>query len=401
MKPAVHTSPPASPRHSPGKIQKPGERPNRPGPYREVGPRGGEVPNPRRFVIEPSDPKLPPTQEPGHNWERRLTSPGERRAAVRGVRRLDEDLFGPDRDGDHPQYRACRDHPSKRGTRLLFSRLWNASKHLLAEGTTQFASEFRRDFPARAWEVHVLHYLQRSGVALATSPPMGPDFKGVLDGRKLWVECVIVTSGVGDDAVLQPSKHQSLVALGPSEKVALRYASALTSKLAKIAHYRKKGIIATDDAVLVALHQANIQDSDLHDWVNPVVLRVLFGIGEPTIAIDPYAGTTSRYIAPMPWVAKFNKAVVPTRLFLDEANCGVSGVLFSRSDTWALARRVAKRMYLVHNQSPLVVMPNFVLPVRGEAWVEGGLVRHVGVLARHGPLSKNRRVRRAEGLGEL
>lgn len=50
--------------------QKPGQTPAKPGEYVERGPRGGEVPNPRRVTIEPGDPKLPPTQEPGRTWER-------------------------------------------------------------------------------------------------------------------------------------------------------------------------------------------------------------------------------------------------------------------------------------------------------------------------------------------
>jgi len=50
--------------------QKPGEKPNRPGEYREVGPRGGRVPKPRQVTIERGDPRLPPTQKPGWQWER-------------------------------------------------------------------------------------------------------------------------------------------------------------------------------------------------------------------------------------------------------------------------------------------------------------------------------------------
>lgn len=50
--------------------QKPGEKPKRPGEYEERGPRGGQVRDPRVVTIEPRDPKLPPTQEPGHTWER-------------------------------------------------------------------------------------------------------------------------------------------------------------------------------------------------------------------------------------------------------------------------------------------------------------------------------------------
>ena len=50
--------------------QKPGETPKRPGEYGERGPRGGQVPNPRTVTMEPRDKPLPPTQKPGHTWER-------------------------------------------------------------------------------------------------------------------------------------------------------------------------------------------------------------------------------------------------------------------------------------------------------------------------------------------
>jgi hypothetical protein len=50
--------------------QKPGEVPARTGEYEERGPRGGQVPKPRRVTIEPGDRPLPPTQEPGRTWER-------------------------------------------------------------------------------------------------------------------------------------------------------------------------------------------------------------------------------------------------------------------------------------------------------------------------------------------
>ena len=50
--------------------QKPGEKPAKPGEYIEVGPRGGQVANPRKVTIEEGDKPLPPTQEPGRGWER-------------------------------------------------------------------------------------------------------------------------------------------------------------------------------------------------------------------------------------------------------------------------------------------------------------------------------------------
>ena len=52
-----------------GPLQKPGEKPNRPGEYIETGPLGGAIPNPRQITIEPGDNRLPPTQRPGRRWK--------------------------------------------------------------------------------------------------------------------------------------------------------------------------------------------------------------------------------------------------------------------------------------------------------------------------------------------
>lgn len=51
------------------KLQKPGEKPQKPGDYIEVGPQGGKVKNPRVPTMEPGDKPLPPTQKPGHLWK--------------------------------------------------------------------------------------------------------------------------------------------------------------------------------------------------------------------------------------------------------------------------------------------------------------------------------------------
>lgn len=37
------------------------------GTYKEVGPRGGQVKNPRTVKIDQGD-RLPPTQKPGNKW---------------------------------------------------------------------------------------------------------------------------------------------------------------------------------------------------------------------------------------------------------------------------------------------------------------------------------------------
>ena len=48
---------------------KPGTDNQPAGTYREVGPRGGQVPNGRTVHIDQGD-RLPPTQKPGRGWTR-------------------------------------------------------------------------------------------------------------------------------------------------------------------------------------------------------------------------------------------------------------------------------------------------------------------------------------------
>lgn len=49
---------------------KPGTDNQPSGTYTEVGPRGGKVSDPRIVHIGKDD-RLPPTQEPGHKWEKK------------------------------------------------------------------------------------------------------------------------------------------------------------------------------------------------------------------------------------------------------------------------------------------------------------------------------------------
>lgn len=52
-----------------GDLIKPGTDNQPAGKYREVGPRGGKVKNPRTVEIKAGD-RLPPTQKSGSKWER-------------------------------------------------------------------------------------------------------------------------------------------------------------------------------------------------------------------------------------------------------------------------------------------------------------------------------------------
>jgi hypothetical protein len=53
------------------KLQKPGEKPKKPGEYIERGPLGGKVSDARQVTIEKGDTPLPPTQQKKRTWEKK------------------------------------------------------------------------------------------------------------------------------------------------------------------------------------------------------------------------------------------------------------------------------------------------------------------------------------------
>src|SRR5262249_3903444 len=134
---------------------------------------------------------------------------------------------------------------------------------------------------------------------------------------------------------------------------------------------------------------------DLHDHEVPLVVRVLYGIGETVLLVDPYKGTTRPHVPPMPSVKKRSGTDVSTRVFMEEASATISGVLFARVDVCNLFPMRTRRLYLAHHPTPLAAFRVGALPLRGEIWIEHR-VTHAGRVARYGPLSKRRRWPREE-----
>lgn len=298
-------------------------------------------------------------------------------------------------DTDHAWYGACRDHFTRRPIRRALARIWTTLGEFIPEPPKQFVSEFRKDFPARSWELYVLALLARSGAKLVKSPREGPDFCATLpDGRRFWVECIVPGHGKGEDAVpLPPSSDgngRRSGTAGPSARVALRYTNAITTKIAKVESYRAKGIVKPTEAVLVAVNQGAIDLSDLHDVEVPLLVRVLFGIGETVILVDPYAHTSRAHVPRMPSVRKHGGSDVPTQIFLTDASASIAGVLFARRSIFNLFPVRTRLAYLAHNPRAHVGFPLAALPLRGEVWVEQRL-NHAGTLSQHGPLARRRR----------
>jgi hypothetical protein len=157
--------------------------------------------------------------------------------------------------------------------------------------------------------------------------------------------------------------------VGPSARVALRYTNALTTKIAKVESYRAKGIVKPTEAVLVAVNQGAIDLSDLHDVEVPLLVRVLFGIGETVILVDPYADTSRAHVPRMPSVRKHGGSDVDADLSDGRERVDRRRALRAPLDLQPLPHPHTAR---IPRSQPARArrLPARTLPLRGEVWVE-------------------------------
>lgn len=290
-------------------------------------------------------------------------------------------LFGPADEGTCDAYRACRDHGTKADARAFLEHAWNRLGHLVGDRQQHFLAEFRSNFHAKSWELYLLDVLSAASCVIEPGKPEGPDICATVGGKRVWIEAVVPTPGAPEspDRVFQRPSGPWAGALYPEAALLVRYRSVLEEKLKKIDRYLAKGVIATTDAVLIAVNQGAILDSDLHDAEVPAIVKAVFPIGETVMVVTPYSAEAPRVeIPPRFSVTKKKGAEVSTTLFLEPRSAAVSGVLFASQVVWNLQKAAENDLSLVHNPQAKTPLPLRSLPLKCELWVEDEELRHEG-----------------------
>lgn len=296
----------------------------------------------------------------------------------------------PAGSAEHSWYRACRDHVTKRPVRIALSRIWNVHGHLLPETPEQFVDQFRRDFPARSWELYVLGWIARSGATVERAPGEGPDFCATHPrlGR-FWIECVVPTVGQGANRVWQRPADVTIWNGPPNEPIELRYTSAIQAKIQKVAGYRDRGIVAPTEPVIIALNQGAILDSDLNDIELPLAMKVLYGIGGTVLQVELGTGEASVEVRSRTAIPNAAGALVSTQIFAEPTSSVIAGIVIARTSVFNLIWGRRRRLIMAHNPLAAVPAPVGVLPFRGELWVgPNQRLTHRGVVSPYGPLSR-------------
>jgi hypothetical protein len=153
-----------------------------------------------------------------------------------------------------PQHRgavAAREHCEE---------MW-AAFHPLAD--RNFLERLLFEFHQRCFEMYLGASLVSAGIDVRAPKP-GPDFEVSAGGQRIFIEAVAATPGNPEhaDAVSEPvyrdAEGRAIAVEVPHDRITLRIASAVRAKLDVFDRYRSKGLVAADDACIVAVNLRDI-----------------------------------------------------------------------------------------------------------------------------------------------
>jgi hypothetical protein len=277
-------------------------------------------------------------------------------------------------------YRRCRDHQNKSDEKASFERAFEALGHLLPEGREHFASEFRRDFYSRAWELYLLAVLSNAGLHLESAPAIGPDILIHLpNGRRCWIEAVVPQPGTGEDKVFERPAGRRAVSYGSVDRLLLRYRSALEDKLKKVGRYAEAGIVAPGDHVVIAVGGWGIPDAFMWDMDVPALVKAVYPVGEPVLVVPVESEERSHVEVPPRWVvSKASGVKISTDPFLERRTAGVSGAIYVRQDVWNSLWDAKVALGFIHNDGARNPLGLGLLPCGTEWCVHGNELRQTG-----------------------
>src|SRR3989344_6635142 len=235
------------------------------------------------------------------------------------------------------------------------------------------------EFLGRSWEMTVGCALLGLGYTLQPKrSSFGPDAKIASKSPHIWVESVASSHGTGRDAL--PQMIYGVAQSLPKNELLLRFSNAVISKYRKYKEpYLSSGLLKNDEPYVIAVGKGSIQFLDAYP---PVALRYLLGIGDLTLLmpLDPQTGArkvTEQFFSRQPAVEKKSGEDVLVGFFDDEANAGISGVIFCENHIMNHPDPLGSDFVLVRNPNASAPLPNDFLPIGAEWVAKDNMVSYV------------------------
>ena len=274
------------------------------------------------------------------------------------------DKIGP---GDDAVYIFNRNSKYLGELRDEVERMWSIYRPFCPD--EHFETEFRKDFFARLWEMHLACALVENGFSLIKPPGCGPDV--LVKEPRVWIEAVTATSGKGNNRV--PKPIEGVAMSFPQDKIILRLTAALSEKQKKVKKYIERGIVANDEPIIVAINSAGISSSDIEQTLEvPMIVKGVFGVGDLyfKVPIMGSSGEPSSGYHLQPSRKNANGSEVPMNNFLSRHYECISAVIFCPLSVHHSRRPYGRNFYVVHNPFAAAPLPLGAFPVGREYWAE-------------------------------
>ena len=281
------------------------------------------------------------------------------------------DLFAATPDNACPAYLNFRraDNDDCRAGRQHCEDLWTDFESL---ADANFITEFPIHLHERWFEMYLAVALKRAGLNVQC-PKRGPDILLTSGNSRIWIEATCPTAGdVGrPDSVPKPqyagAEKTPTATDTPRNSMSLRISNALTTKAKAFAGYLAKNIVASSDALVIAINVHAIP----HAWadMNDLMLRSLYGIGDLVLTIDRNTGAVvDRAHERLATIAKKSTGQpVGIQPFVDESMPHISAVLSSGEDAVNRPPRLGDGFKLYPNLTATRPWPAGAIPL-GEEW---------------------------------
>jgi len=249
-------------------------------------------------------------------------------------------------------YRNVRESKFLEPARNYTEKLWRVYEPY---ADRHFRHDAKKHFLQRYWEMYLTVALIESGVDPVRLNGTGPEFYFEHDGHRVWIEAIAPGPGQGKDRVPKDlSKHGFSV---PTEKILLRYTSALTAKRDKLLIDRTRGIVKPQDGYILAINCRAIP----HAWLGgviPYAIQAFLPFGPLTLMFDIRTmHITERYFQRREAVSKQSGASVSTKAFLDPSFAGISAIIHSAVDAANAPVVLGADFFVLHNPLATVCVP--------------------------------------------
>ena len=264
----------------------------------------------------------------------------------------------------------------RRKTKAWMESLWVKYEHF---ADSNFVEEFKRHFVERSWELSLGATLLNRRLVLNKHNDEGPDFEvlnPIVGSRIAWIEAVVATKGDGPDRV--PDRVHEVVRPVPVDEMQLRLSASLDAKFKKYQSYIEDGIVDENDPYVIAIDRSSL---DSVDPMMPMILKVLFGIGDLTLnfSLGGDSKDKNNSWSAKHFVRKNNGKDISMLFFENENHTGISAVIYSMRGILNCPRipeEMGEDLVIVHNHKAKNPLSENFPPFGSEYKVVGEYIKN-------------------------